>query len=123
MREPVLTRLLDQWRDTATKLRAYGAESQAATVERCAEELESTLHARAEAPLTLQQAAAIGGYSVDHLARLVRTGKLRNAGRAGAPRIARRDVPVKPDWVAPTRPSRDVSRTQIVRSAINAGAE
>lgn len=43
--------------------------------------------------LTLREAAARTGYSVDHLARLIRQGKLSNAGRHKAPRIRVGDLP------------------------------
>lgn len=46
--------------------------------------------------LSLAQAAALGGYSVDGLARLVRQGKVPNQGRRGSPLIRRADVPIRP---------------------------
>ena len=46
-------------------------------------------------PLSLQRAAMESGYSVDHLGRLLREGRLRNAGRPNAPRIRRGDLPAK----------------------------
>jgi hypothetical protein len=58
-------------------------------------ELEEALHAGEDA-VTLSEAERIGGYSADHLARLVREGKLPNVGRKHAPRIRRTDVPLKP---------------------------
>ena len=49
--------------------------------------------------LTLEEAKAASGYSVDHLARLVRQGTipdLRLPGRRGRIYIRRRDLPVRP---------------------------
>jgi len=46
--------------------------------------------------LTLTQAAAASGYSADHLARLIRTGRLPNVGVKHAPRLRRGDLPHKP---------------------------
>jgi len=46
--------------------------------------------------LSLPQAASESGYSADHLAREVRVGRIPNAGRRGAPRIRRGDLPRKP---------------------------
>lgn len=43
--------------------------------------------------LRLVDAARESGYSEEHLGRLVRSGVIPNAGRRGAPRILRRDVP------------------------------
>jgi len=47
--------------------------------------------------LCLADAAAISGYSVDHLARLVRTGRLvdRRGPRDTRIRVRRGDVPIK----------------------------
>jgi hypothetical protein len=58
-------------------------------------ELESAVRSRDDELLTLPAAASVSGYTVDHLARLIRQGKLPNAGRKHAPRICRRDVPPK----------------------------
>ena len=56
-------------------------------------------------PLSLREAAARSGYSEDHLARLIRQGTIPNAGRRGAPRIRRGDLPRRPKGpVAPTTP-------------------
>lgn len=52
---------------------------------------------RAEANelLNLQEAARESGYSADHLGRLVRDGRIRNAGRPNAPRVRRGELPRK----------------------------
>jgi hypothetical protein len=94
----------------------------AMALEECARELESSLGELELQPLTLGEAAKISGYSTDHLGRLVREGKIPNAGRPGSPRIAPGDVPVKPGMVALDSPESDLNRTQIVRLAINEGA-
>ena len=118
-------RILDlttQWRDHATTLREYGAEAQADTLERCAAELDDGVGAWSSETLTLQEAAGLSGYSADHIGRLVREGAIPNAGRAGAPRIARGDLPRRSGAVATVGPIHEIDRTQIVRSAINEGA-
>jgi hypothetical protein len=51
--------------------------------------------------LNLQEAARECGYSADHLGRLLRDGKLPNAGRPNAPRIRRRDLPHKASALRP----------------------
>jgi hypothetical protein len=58
-------------------------------------DLESSVAASSEEPLTLQEAAAESGYSPDHLGRLIREGKLPNLGRTHAPKIRRGDLPRK----------------------------
>jgi hypothetical protein len=50
----------------------------------------------AQRPLTLLEAARMSGYTSDHLARLIRAGKVTNAGRKNAPRILERDLPRRP---------------------------
>ncbi len=45
--------------------------------------------------LTLKVAAEESGYSVEHLARLIRQGRVPNAGRCNAPRIRARDLPIR----------------------------
>lgn len=56
-------------------------------------DLDELASAEGDEVLTLGQVAARSGYSRDHIARLVRAGAIRNAGRPGAPRIRARDVP------------------------------
>lgn len=64
------------------------------------EDLEKAVAGALERPVTLLEASAIGGYSVDHLAHMVKTGRIVNVGERGRPRIRRRDVPVKGDVAA-----------------------
>ena len=72
--------------------------------------------------LSLPAAARESGYSRDHLARLVREGKIRNAGRPNAPKIRRRDLPRKAPSL-PSPPSEDISRVQIARSVVTSHKE
>ena len=117
--------LPDTWRTQAKTLRHYGGETSAVALEACAAELEAVLRRRDETTLTLTDAARESGYSTDHLGRLVRDGKIPNAGRPGAPRIARRHLPCKTGAAKPrlaARPSlREVSTAQIVQSVIERG--
>jgi hypothetical protein len=87
--------LLPLWREDVQTLQAFGAESQAVAVQRCADDLERALDAGDGELLTLEQAARISGYSADHLGRLIRQGSLRNVGRPRAPRLRRGDLPRK----------------------------
>jgi hypothetical protein len=59
-------------------------------------DLEAIEHVHNAASVTLTEAHLIGGYSIDHLQRLVSSGQLQNLGRKGKPRIRRADVPIKP---------------------------
>ncbi len=113
------------WRRQAKALRRYGGETPAVVLDRCAADLEDTLQELDETTLSLTQAARESGYSADHLGRLVRDGKIPNAGRPGAPRIARRHLPRKTGAGKPrlaAKPSlREVSTGQIVQSVIEKG--
>ena len=100
----------------------------AVALESCAAELEATLRERDETTLSLTEAARESGYSADHLGRLVRDGRIPNAGRPGAPRIARSHLPRKTQ--APATPllvekhrRGEVSNAQIVQSIIERGIE
>ncbi len=113
------------WRDTASELRRFGAVGQACTLEHCADDLEEAWRDWQQEPLTLEEASEKSGYSADHLGRLVREGKIPNAGRPGAPRIARRDLPTKSTrkshGVAEDPEQSDSSFEQIVQSIIEEG--
>ena len=113
------------WRRQAKALRQYGGDTPAVALESCAAELEATLRKRDQTTLSLTEAARESGYSADHLGRLVRDGRIPNAGRPGAPRIARRNLPCKTGAAKPrlaARPSlREISTVQIVQSVIERG--
>lgn len=92
--------LIPHWRAQAADLRRYGAATNAATLEAAAVELETALRDEAGELLTLARASAESGYSAEHLARAVRAGTLPNAGRRGAPRIRRSELPRKAHPIA-----------------------
>ena len=117
--------LASRWRSKAELFREHEERSLALAYEKCARELEDALDERGSAALTLAQAAEQSGYSADHLGRLVREGKIPNAGRPGAPKIRVSDLPNKvgaadPD-VADEAPVCEVANAQIVQSIIEQG--
>lgn len=88
------------WKARARTLRQWAAANEVATAwEAAASELEAALAKSEEQLLNLQAAAAESGYSAEHLGRLVREGRIPNAGRPNAPRIRLRDLPRKPGFV------------------------
>lgn len=103
----------------------FGAEAQAKGIEWCTEQLELALQEQGERLLGLQEAAEVSGYSADHLGRLVRDGKIPNAGRKGAPKIRLEDVPRKATNGVPevaTEPVvGQIGNAQIVQSIIESG--
>ena len=106
------------WRKQAKALRRYGGETPAVVLDRCADDLEATLQELDETTLSLVEAASE-----------IRDGKIPNAGRPGAPRIARNHLPRKCHSAgAPPQPRlgrgrREVSSRQIVESVIQRGIE
>lgn len=88
--------LIARWRGRQDEWSRLGAAVDGAKV--AAEvvgDLEALQRAQSSAVVTLREASLIGGYSLDHLQRLVAGGQLENVGRKGRPRIRRDDVPVK----------------------------
>lgn len=59
-------------------------------------DLDSRERDEADELLSVARAASLSGYSPEHLARCIRTGKIPNAGVKGRPRIRRADLPRKP---------------------------
>ncbi len=94
--------LLTQWRQRAQLLREHGAPHHAELVEHLAAQLDRALAAGGDEALSLVEAARESGYTADHLGALVKRSVIPNAGRPGAPRIRRSDLPHK----QPGRPSK-----------------
>lgn len=117
--------LVEDWKARARKLREWAAAEEAAKAwEAAAAELEAALIGQAERRLNLQEAAAASGYSSDHLGRLLREGRVPNAGRTHAPRIRAGDLPLKPGRTRGARNGHDaagVPRAHIVRRLVNGG--
>jgi hypothetical protein len=87
--------LPELWRKLAVQQRRLGADSQARTLEYCADELTATIIGASDELLSLSRAAQESGYSVDHLGRLLREGRIPNSGRKAKPLIRRKDLPRK----------------------------
>ena len=94
---PEFNVLPQQWREKAKLFRQHGHEATARTYEVCSAELEAAVRGGAQELLDLKEAARESGYSADHLGRLVRDGKIPNAGRRNAPKIRRIDLPRRPE--------------------------
>ena len=96
-----LTALADRWKAEAdTAEQRYGDDRVAHLLRLLAAELEEAVRVTQDEPLTLDEAAAVSGYTVDHLRHLVADRAIPNAGRKGAPRIRRADLPIKPGFSA-----------------------
>ena len=91
------------WRQRAQFLEGYGDPNSGRLWGLAATELDQALRVLGAELLTLPQAAALCGYSADHLGSLVRKGKIPNLGCKGSPRIRRSDLPTK-KTTAPGRP-------------------
>jgi hypothetical protein len=112
-----LHELPNRWRQLADTLAPFTAPA-AEAYRRAAAELEVEM--RSADVVTLREASLIGGYTVDHLQRVVAAGTIENVGKKGAPRLRRSDVPRKPGYVLPTESGADQlsARRRIVRDAL-----
>ena len=72
---------------------SFGDEARARALEWAASQVERAIHDDDDQRLTLSEAALRSGYSADHLARLIREGRVPNAGRPGSPRLRVADLP------------------------------
>ncbi len=98
---------LSEIRVKATELReSFGDDARARALEWAALRVEQAIRERDDERLTLTEAAARSGYSADHVARLVRDGRLPNVGRHGAPRVRAGDLPSRPGPASPSRIAR-----------------
>ncbi len=85
------------------------------------EDIDTLLTHRESDVLTLAEASHVSGYSRGHLARLIRTGHIGNAGRQGAPRIRRKDLQTKPGHLPDDRTPLQIepaSKEHVVRSFV-----
>ena len=89
----------------------------------CAEVLSELRELAIDETITLKEASLLGGYSVDHLQRLVRQGTIENVGRKHAPRVRRQDVPTKPGRSVAALPSASPSDQLSARRRIVADAQ
>jgi len=87
-----LVELRDRWLSEAAHVRPYNAGA-AHAFETAARELDEAIAAAESELLTLEEAARESHYSADHLRHLVSEGRIPNAGKRGAPRIRRKDLP------------------------------
>lgn len=88
--------LVARWREEAALYRDRGLDQIANLVESLAKELERFDRERQLEALTLEEAASESGYSYSALEKMVRDGRVPNAGSRGRPRIQRQDLPRKP---------------------------
>lgn len=116
----VVDALRQRWLTRRDELRRLHALVDGATL--CDEllgELDRLADDAANELLPLRRAAAESGYTADHLGRLLREGKLANAGRANAPRIRRGDLPRKPRRAVAAGPERAYDPDADARSLVS----
>ena len=97
-------RIAATFRAKARELREqFGSEPAARALEWAASEVEQASQCLSEQTLSLREASELSGYSQEHLARLVRLGRipdLRPKGSKGRIRIRVGDLPARPAVVA-----------------------
>jgi hypothetical protein len=93
-------RRLQEIRAKAAELRdSFGDEARARSLEWAAGEIERVMRLAEDEVVSLQAASRLSGYSVEHLARLVREDRVptaRASGSRGRIVLRRGDVPIKP---------------------------
>lgn len=113
-----LASLSSQWRERAGTLRAHAAEGAALAYEVAADQLDAALRTQSDELLTLEEASAESGFTADHLGREVRSARIPNAGRRGAPRIRRSDLPRKAGALPRSSIAGHIDRDAIARAVI-----
>src|SRR5688572_19968649 len=93
--EPVAA-ILERWMKRAEEWKRLDVSvNGSALAEEVIRDLEAAT-ASSDETMNLTQAAALSGYSADHLGRMVRDGTLQNHGKRGSPRVRRSELPAKP---------------------------
>ena len=87
--------LAARWRADAEVLRRRGCLEAAALLDSCAADLGDAIAGESCVVVSPAEAARLTGFSAEHIARLIRRGKLPNLGRKHAPRVRLADVPRK----------------------------
>ncbi len=91
----VMQSLPDQWRSEAEMARRIGADAQAKTLEKCAADLEANEREEQARTITFREAADSSGFTYTALEKMVRAGRLPNAGTKHRPRLRVADLPRK----------------------------
>ncbi len=98
-RPNTIAELRTKWAAQRDAFARFGASIDGAMLaEEVLRDIDSLDRAQSVEAVTLTEAHLIGGYSVDHLQRLVAHGHIENVGRKGRPRIRRNDVPIRPGY-------------------------
>jgi hypothetical protein len=117
-----LDEIVERWmarRDVAKSL--GGLVDGARLCDELLRDLENLRRVSEGETLSLTAAAERSGYSREHLGRLVRAGRIPNAGRPNAPKIRIVDLPRKPGYLLRGACQDDITATstrQIVRSIV-----
>lgn len=99
-----LIELLTSWRARAEELKPF-APAAAEAFHQCATDLEVALRDERAETFNLTEASRESGYTAGHLARLIKGGKIPNAGTSSRPRIRRADLPRKATSVGSSAPA------------------
>lgn len=115
-----VSELVERWRARSENLESWGASDAAKAFGVAADELERAIMTQAAATVNLTEASRESGYSADHLGRLVREGRIPNAGRKNAPQIRLQHLPRKPQVVSdPCGGAPDPTTLTLTRRAIS----
>lgn len=87
--------LSQAWLAEAEMLRHRGAATLADVLTSCAQDLKQAVLQRDLELVNLEQASAESGFSYSALEKMIRSGRLPNAGQKGRPLVRRGDLPRK----------------------------
>ena len=82
-----------RWQNARDLYQELGPEGHSRLVEAFLRDIEQLEAGEQDKILTLAEASEYSGYSTEHVGRLIRNGKIPNAGRPGAPRVRAGDLP------------------------------
>lgn len=113
-----LSGLIQTWTEREQELRLNGAEGLAQLCQRMCRELRRALEGEPMVVVTLKEASERSGYTIDHLRKLIRKGRLPNRGARGRPLVRVGDLPRKPGLEPPGLGVHilQTSRQQVARS-------
>jgi len=89
--------VLAKWRAEQRRFEALGALVDGAKlIGQLLHDIEAAEATEAAEIVPLAEAAEVSGYTSGHLSRLIREGRLANAGKRNSPALRRADLPRKP---------------------------
>lgn len=120
--EPIRALALQWQQESATLRSRFGEDRTTKTLQSLSDDLLGWIEEAQSRLLNLVEASEISGYSAGHLGRLIKHGEIPNSGRPNAPKIALRELPMKPGHLPSSLDRGDLTPAraeQIARSIVS----